>query len=116
MRFAFPSKNFIFSLFINNEHIYTKEIHEIWSFQWSPQNNKIGSNILGNYNGALTLKKHSVDLLKLGIDPLRNNQVLEIVNEQYIDHEYNEKTYITKDNKLVSMAWVRKEKRIILVP
>ena len=115
-RFAIPSKNFIFSLFINNEHIYSKEIQENWEFQWSPQNNKIGSNISGNYNGALTLKKHSIDILKFSSDHQTNKQLLEIINEQYIDHQKDENIYVTKDEQLVSMGWIRKEKRIIILP
>jgi len=115
-RFGLPSKKLKFSLFINDEHIYSKEIKTSWKYRLSPQNNKLFANILGNFNGAGVLKKHSIDILKLVTDLPSKKQILVIINEQYIDHDYNEETYVTKDNKLVSMGWVRKQKKIIILP
>lgn len=112
-RFGHLRGNLKFSLFINDKHIYSKDIQAKYNFKLSPQNNKIGANIFGLYNGGLVLKKHSVDILRTVPYRGTNKKLLEIINLHYMDHEIDEEIYVTKDNKLVSWGSLRKQKKII---
>lgn len=47
-------------------------------------------------------------MLNIVTEPRANKKMLEIINEQYLDHENDEEVYVTNDNKLVSWGWKRK--------